>query len=70
MLSPLATFEESICYSIGEYGLIDSNHIIQTEIEEYKIRIDYTLFLLVNILSDVGFKKIQLLKANDVEFQW
>ena len=63
LLSQLATLETPICYSIGKYELIESNHIIQTEIEEYKIRLyDDTSFLL-NLLREIGFKEVKLLKA-------
>ena len=65
LLSQLAMLEESICYSIGKYDLVDSNRVVQTEIEEYKIRIYDDPSLLVNLLSEVGFKDIQLLKAFD-----
>ncbi|MFU7598179.1 class I SAM-dependent DNA methyltransferase [Legionella pneumophila] len=63
--SQLAMLEESICYSIGKYELVDSNRVVQTEIEEYKIRIYDAPSLLVNILIEIGFKDIQLLKAFD-----
>ena len=65
LLSQLAMMEESICYSIGKYELVDSNRIVQTEVEEYKIRIYDNPTLLLNMLSEVGFKDIKLLKAFD-----
>lgn len=65
LLSQLAILEGPVCYSIAKYELIESNHIIQTEIEEYKIRLyDDTSFLL-NLLQETGFREIKLLKAFD-----
>lgn len=65
LLSQLAILEDPICYSIGKYELVDANHIVQTEIEEYQIRIYNDPTLLTNLLSEVGFRDIRLLKAFD-----
>ncbi|TAL59899.1 MAG: class I SAM-dependent methyltransferase [Legionella sp.] len=63
LLSQLALLEDTICYSIGKYELIDSNQVIQAEIEEYKIRLYNDTSFLLKLLSEVGFKEVKLLKA-------
>lgn len=65
LLSQLARLDEEICYSIGKYELIDNNRVIQTEIEEYKIRIYQNSSFLFNLLTEVGFSDIRLVKAFD-----
>lgn len=65
LLSQLAMIEDAICYSIGKYELIDTNHIIQTEVEEYKIRLYNDTSLLLGLLEQIGFKSVKLVKAFD-----
>ncbi|VEB33965.1 class I SAM-dependent methyltransferase [Legionella cherrii] len=65
LLSQLAMLQESICYSIGKYELVEANQLIKTEIEEYKIRLYDDPSLLVDLLHETGFKEIRLLKAFD-----
>ncbi|KTD10807.1 methyltransferase [Legionella gratiana] len=65
VLSQLAMLDEEVCYSIGKYELIDNNRIIQTEIEEYTIRIYQDLSLLLNLLTEVGFSNVRMVKAFD-----
>ncbi|HAU0263898.1 TPA: GNAT family N-acetyltransferase [Legionella pneumophila] len=65
LLSQLAMLDEEICYSIGKYELIDNNHVIQTEVEEYKIRIYQDLSFLLNLLNEVGFSNVRTVKAFD-----
>lgn len=65
LLSLLATLDDEICSSIGKYELIDGNQIIQTEIENYKIRIYHEPSYLLNQLKEIGFKEIRLVKAFD-----
>lgn len=63
LLSQLATLDKEVCYSIGKYELIDNNRIIQTEIEEYKIRIYQDPSFLLYVLADIGFRNVRLVKA-------
>ncbi|HDO7841031.1 TPA: class I SAM-dependent methyltransferase [Legionella pneumophila] len=65
VLSQLATLEEDICYSIGKYELIDHNRVIQTEVEEYKIRIYQDSSFMLNLLTEVGFSNVRMVKAFD-----
>lgn len=65
LLSQLALLEESLCYSIGKYELIEANQLIKTEIEEYKIRLYDDPSLLLDLLQDTGFREVRLLKAFD-----
>lgn len=65
LFSQLTTLKDEICYSIGKYELMDGNKVIQTEIEEYKIRIYQEQNYLLNQLKKVGFKEIRLIKAFD-----
>ncbi|ARH00014.1 class I SAM-dependent DNA methyltransferase [Legionella micdadei] len=65
LLSQLAMLDDEICYSIGKYELIDGNSVIQTEIEEYKIRIYQDPNFLLNLLTEVGFSQVRLVKAFD-----
>ncbi len=63
MLSQLATMKGNVCNSIGKYELIHNNSIIQTEIEELKVRI-YEQHELTEILKNCGFK-VRRIKAFD-----
>ncbi|MBA3537978.1 MAG: class I SAM-dependent methyltransferase [Tatlockia sp.] len=65
LLSQLAMLEEAICYSIGKYELVEGNQIIQSEIEEYKIRIYNEPAFLLELLAKTGFNQIRLVKAFD-----
>jgi SAM-dependent methyltransferase len=55
---------DDIMTSIAKYELIDNNHIIQTEIETYKIRL-YDPEQLTQMLTDVGFSNVRTIKAFD-----
>ncbi|KTD42860.1 class I SAM-dependent methyltransferase [Legionella parisiensis] len=65
LLSQLAMLEETICYSIGKYELIETNQLIKTEVEEYKIRLYDDPALLLDLLHETGFSEIRLVKAFD-----
>ena len=56
---------EEVCYSIGKYELIDNNRVIQTEVEEYKIRIYQDTSFLHNLLTEVGFSNVRMVKGFD-----
>lgn len=64
MLSSLANMEDNVCRTIGKYELIHDNRIIQTEIEEYKIKI-YDTHEITELLKKCGFKSIRIIKAFD-----
>lgn len=63
LLSQLATMNGSICHSIGKYELVHDNQIVKTEVEEYEIRIYNDPSLLLDLLPEVGFSNVKLLKA-------
>lgn len=65
VLSQLATLDEEVCYSIGKYELVDNNRVIQTEVEEYKIRIYQDTSFLFNLLTEIGFSEVRMVKAFD-----
>ncbi|HAT2049070.1 TPA: GNAT family N-acetyltransferase [Legionella pneumophila] len=65
ILSQLAILDEDVCYSIGKYDLIDGSHVIQTEVEEYKIRIYHEPSFLLDRLREIGFSDVRLVKAFD-----
>ncbi|HAU1037981.1 TPA: class I SAM-dependent methyltransferase [Legionella pneumophila] len=65
VLSQLAMLDEDVCYSIGKYELVDNNRVIQTEVEEYKIRIYQDTSFLVNLLTEIGFSDVRMVKAFD-----
>ncbi|WED42025.1 class I SAM-dependent methyltransferase [Legionella cardiaca] len=67
LLSQLAMLDGEICCSIGKYELVDGNEVIQTEIEEYKIRIYHEPNFLINLLTEAGFSQVRLIKAFDRE---
>lgn len=54
---------EEVCYSIGKYELIENNRVIQTEVEEYKIRIYQNSSFLHNLLTEVGFSNVRMVKG-------
>ena len=64
LLSSFASMEKDICSFIGKYELIDKNKIVQTEIEEYKIKI-YKELELLEPLKNIGFGDVKILKAFD-----
>ncbi|MFO9027505.1 class I SAM-dependent methyltransferase [Legionella pneumophila serogroup 1] len=65
VLSQLATLDNDVCYSIGKYDLVDNNCVVQTEVEEYKIRIYQDPSFLRNLLTEVGFSNVRMVKGFD-----
>ncbi|OJY37182.1 MAG: ubiquinone biosynthesis methyltransferase UbiE [Legionella sp. 40-6] len=65
VLSQLATLDNDVCYSIGKYDLVDNNCVVQTEVEEYKIRIYQDPSFLCNLLTEVGFSNVRMVKGFD-----
>lgn len=53
-----------ICSSVAKYELIDKNQVLQTEVEEYKIKI-YKPGSLLELLKSIGFRDVKILKAFD-----
>ncbi len=64
LLSQFATLDRDICSFVGKYELVDSNKIIQTEIEELKVRL-YQPKELIALLQETGFKEVRTVKAFD-----
>jgi hypothetical protein len=64
LLSSCASMDGDICSSVAKYELIDKNQVLQTEIEEYKIKI-YEPGSLLELLKSIGFRNVKILKAFD-----
>lgn len=64
LLSSCASIDGDICSSVAKYQLIDKNQVLQTEIEEYKIKI-YEPGSLLELLKSLGFRDVKTLKAFD-----
>ena len=62
IFSSYSSMNADICSAIGKYELIVNNSVIKTEVEEYKIKI-YNLDNLIEILKQIGFKQVKLMKA-------
>ena len=62
ILSQFAVLDSDICTSIGRYDLIDNHQVIQTEIEEYKIKL-YEEDELKSLLNQAGFSDVRAIKA-------
>lgn len=56
--------QDSVGTTICRYELIDENSLINTEVEQLKVRL-YELDVLCGILREVGFKEVKLIKAFD-----
>jgi|GEM_PF-6792921 len=65
IVNRLTTLEDSVCYSIDRYELVDANQIIQTEIEQFNVRLYDDPAVLIDMLKMAGFKEIRMLKAFD-----
>ncbi len=68
ILSSFNTFENDILTSVAKYELVKDNKIVQTEVEELKIKV-YNIDYLKKMLQDIGFKKIKIFKAFDKDKQ-
>lgn len=64
LLSSCAVMEGDICTSFCKYELIVNNTIVQTEVEEYNIKI-YETGLLTSLLKEAGFQHMRVIKAFD-----
>ena len=51
ILSRLTTLENSVCYSIDKYELVQSSQIIQTEVEVFNVRLYDEPIILINMLK-------------------
>ncbi|STX50486.1 acyl-CoA N-acyltransferase [Legionella busanensis] len=65
LMSQLIALEDEICCAIAKYELVEGNQVIQTEIEDYKIRLYNEPAFLVNLLDSIGFSNLRLVKAFD-----
>lgn len=64
LLSFCASIDRSICSSVTKYELVDKNKVLQTEIEEYKIK-TYDPQSLLEFLKSIGYRDVKILKAFD-----
>lgn len=64
LLSSCSLLEENIYSFTAKFELIAENKVIQTQIEEYRIRI-YSPQELLKALRDVGFTQVKICKAFD-----
>ena len=53
---------DNVSFSIAKYELVDSNHIVQTEIENFRVRY-YEPKQIIGMLKNAGFSNIRMLKA-------
>lgn len=65
LVNRLTTYEDSVCYSIDRYELIDRGQIVQTEVEVFNVRLYDDPLVLTDMLKDVGFREIKMIKAFD-----
>ncbi len=65
LISRLSTIEDSVCYSVDKYELLQNNKIVQTEIEKFNVRLYDDRTILLNLLKEIGFKEIRVLKTFD-----
>lgn len=63
LVNRLTTYEDNVCYSIDRYELVDKGQIVQTEIEQFNIRIYDESLVLTHMLKEAGFKEVKLIKA-------
>jgi len=67
IVNRLTTLDDSVCHSIDKYELVDSNRIIQTEIETFNVRLYDNPSVLIDMLKAAGFREIRMMKAFDKE---
>ncbi|WP_133131351.1 class I SAM-dependent methyltransferase [Legionella yabuuchiae] len=63
LLSRLSNIQNSVCYSIDKYELLNNNQIIQTQIEKFNVRLYDDRTILSKLLQDIGFQEIKILKT-------
>lgn len=62
MLSQYATLEGTVCSSICQYELVADDVVVQTEIENLRVRL-YTSTELSALLKEAGFTQVRFVKA-------
>jgi hypothetical protein len=67
IVNRLTTLDDGVCHSIDKYELVDSNRIIQTEIETFNVRLYDDPSVLIDMLKAAGFREIRMMKAFDKE---
>jgi hypothetical protein len=65
LVNRFTTYEDSVCYSIDRYELINRGQIVQNEIELFNVRVYDDPLVLIDMLKKVGFREIKLIKAFD-----
>lgn len=66
IVNRLTTLKENVCYSIDRYELVESNRIIQTEVEKFNVRLYDEPRILIDMLKEIGFREIRTIKAFDM----
>ncbi len=61
----VANLVNDVCISTQKYELVKDNKIVSTEVEEMRIRLYDDPKVLIDILKEIGFKDIKLIKAFD-----
>ncbi|MBL7479567.1 class I SAM-dependent methyltransferase [Legionella bononiensis] len=65
LVNRLTKYEDNVCYSIDRYELVDKGQIIQTEIEIFNVRVYDDPLVLTDMLKEVGFREVKMIKAFD-----
>ena len=65
LVNRLTTYEDSVCYSIDRYELVDKGQIVQTEVEVFNVRLYDDPLVLTDMLKEIGFREIKVIKAVD-----
>lgn len=65
LVNRLTTYEDSVCYSIDKYELVDRGQISQTEVEVFNVRVYDDPLVLTDMLKEIGFREIKIIKAFD-----
>jgi SAM-dependent methyltransferase len=65
LVNRLTTYEDNVCYSIDRYELVEKGQIIQTEVEVFNVRLYDDPLVLIDMLKEVGFREIKIIKAFD-----
>lgn len=60
-----STITNQVCTAIARYELIESGQIVQTEIEEYKVKLYDDTTELLDLLHKSGFEQINIFKVFD-----
>ena len=65
LINRLSTYKDNVCYSIDKYELVVMGQITQTEVEVFNVRLYDDSSVLIDILKEVGFREIKMIKPCD-----